>query len=373
MEPMIMNVLRRIGAAFIAALALAAPQAGAAGDPVAALGDADRQCLNCHGQAGLEKEFAKGDSVPLHVEAAAFAKSAHAALGCSACHADVDLKKHPGSGKSYPSSRAFAVAATETCRGCHESSVEAHTKGVHGKDPVSNAALPLCTTCHSSHEIVRASVALRESCFGCHGDALEQHAKWLPNTKTHFNVVACAACHAPSAGKRVELRFHDSKTRAELVTEGEPITGGNGGGDKPMDAARLQAIVHAVEEGGAGGNVLLVGRVEPLKPGEGHHIVAKSQAVKDCAACHRKGADPFQNVSLAIVGPDGQRVRYEAQTDVLHAPTSVDSVRGFYAMGGTRMQILDIVLALALIGGISAPLGHFVVRRLMRRKGERHE
>lgn len=368
-----MNVLRRIGAALVAALALAAPHARAAGDPAAALGDADRQCLNCHGQAGLEKEFAKGDSVALHVDAGAFAKSAHAALGCSACHSEVDLKKHPGSGgKRYASSRAFAVAATEACRTCHESSVEAHAKSVHGKDPLANAAAPLCTTCHSSHEIARASVSLRESCFGCHGDALEQHAKWLPNTKTHFNVVACAACHAPSAGKRVELRFYDAKTRAELVTEGEPVAKGNGS-DKPMDAEKLRAIVHAVEEGGAGGNVLLVGRVEPLTPGEGHRILAKGEAVKDCAACHRKGADPFQNVSLAVVGADGQRTRYEAQKDVLHAPTSVDSVRGFYAMGGTRVQILDIVLALALIGGISAPLGHLIVRRMMRRKGERHE
>lgn len=372
-----MKASRRIGAALIAALALAALHVRAAGDPAAALGDADRQCLNCHGQSGLEKEFAKGDAVSLHVEPAAFAKSTHASLGCASCHPDVDAAKHPGAGgKRFASSRAFSVAASEACRGCHESSAEAHVKGVHGKDLASNAGAPLCVTCHTSHAIVRASAALRESCFGCHGDALETHAKWLPNAKTHFNVVSCAACHAPSAGKRVELRFYDQATKAELVTDGQAVTGGsgNGGGsDKPMDAAQLRALVHSVEDGGAGASVLLMGRVEPLTPGEGHRIVAKSQAVKDCAACHRKGADPFQNVSIAVVGPDGQRTRYEAHKDVLHSPTSVDSVRGFYAMGGTRIQILDIVLALALIGGISAPLGHFIVRRMMRRKGERHE
>jgi mono/diheme cytochrome c family protein len=53
-----MKCSRRIGAALIVALALAAPHASAAGDPAAALGDGDRQCLTCHGERGLEKEFA---------------------------------------------------------------------------------------------------------------------------------------------------------------------------------------------------------------------------------------------------------------------------------------------------------------------------
>jgi len=362
---------RRVFAVLIAALAYAAPPAGAA-DSAPALGDGDRQCLTCHGQRGLEKEFAKGDSVSLHVDPAAFSRSVHAALGCAACHGDVDPKQHPGSAPKAASSRAFAVAMSESCRGCHESSVAAHARSVHGRDLSANAGAPLCVTCHTSHEIARASAALRDNCFACHGEVEAQHSKWLPNTRTHFNVVSCAACHAPSAGKRVELRFYDAKTKAEVATDDRPARPANGE-DKPVDAQALRALVHAVEEDGRGGNVLLVGRVEPLKEGEGHLIVAKSHAVKDCSTCHRKGADPFQNVSLSLVGPDGSRTRYDAQKDVLHSPTSVDSVRGFYAMGGTRIQILDIVLALALAGGICAPLGHLIVRRLMRPKDQRHE
>jgi hypothetical protein len=78
-------------------------------------------------------------------------------------------------------------------------------------------------------------------------------------------------------------------------------------------------------------------------------------------------------VSLSTLAPDGERTRYEAQQDVLHALTSIESVRGFYAMGGTRIQMLDVILGLALVGGISAPLGHFIMRRLMRRKDQHHE
>lgn len=365
-----MNNSRRLFAALIAALAFAAPHARAAADPAAALGDNDRQCLTCHGQAGPEKEFAKGDSVSLQVQPAAFAKSVHASVGCAACHGDVDLKSHPGGGKPFASSRAFAVSMSQGCKGCHESSVQAHAKSVHGRDLASNAAAPLCVTCHTSHEIARVSPALRETCLGCHGDAQALHAKWLPNAATHFNVVSCAACHAPSAGKRVELRFYDVKTKSEIVTDGQPVAGA--ASDKPMDADKLRDVVHAFEEGGAGRNVLLVGRVEPLKSGEGHAILPKAQAVKECATCHRKGADPFQNVTLSVVGPDGTRTSYEAHNEVLSSPTSVDSVRGFYAAGGTRIQALDIVLGLALVGGISAPLGHMVVRRILRKKEEHH-
>jgi hypothetical protein len=61
-------------------------------------------------------------------------------------------------------------------------------------------------------------------------------------------------------------------------------------------------------------------------------------------------------------------VRYETAPEVVNGVSSVDSMRAFYAPGGTRVQALDILLALAVGGGILAPLGHLVMRSLMRRK-----
>ena len=61
---------------------------------------------------------------------------------------------------------------------------------------------------------------------------------------------------------------------------------------------------------------------------------------------------------------------YDAQKEVLSSPTSVDSVRGFYAVGGTRMGALDLLLLAALAGGIAAPLGHLLLRRLLRKKDD---
>ena len=83
---------------------------------------------------------------------------------------------------------------------------------------------------------------------------------------------------------------------------------------------------------------------------------------------HRKGAAPFEDVTISIVGPDGRPIHYEAKQDVLHGPRSVKALSGFYAIGGTRIGVLDVLLALALLAGISAPIAHLVLRRLLRNK-----
>ena len=360
-----MNLLR-LYAPILAALALASASAAHAATP---LPEADQQCLACHGQPGLEKVFATGEKVALHVEGDAYSKSVHAGFGCAACHADVDVAKHPAKSRSYVRPRDLSLTVAKACRNCHEVSYEAHAKSVHARSQERNAAAPLCVTCHGTHDIVRASVAIRDACLGCHADAPAAHDKWLPNTRQHFEVVACAACHAPEAGRRVELRFFDEAAKREPATSAKPANG-----DKPLDAADVRALVRQADLGA--GRIVLAGRVEPASGGEGHRLFAKDHAVKECSTCHRKGADAFQNVSLSTLGPDGERARYETQKDVLHALTSIESVRGFYAMGGTRIQMLDIVLGLALVGGISAPLGHFVMRKIMRnvtRKEQDHE
>ncbi len=377
-----MNMPRQFLAALGAALALGtiAPATAASADaPSGSPGEADAQCLACHGAPGLSKTLASGEPLALHLDGAAFAKSVHASLGCSACHAGVDPQKHPDDAKPPRGAREFSVAMTQACRGCHEATFEAHAASVHGRaEARGEAGAPLCTTCHGVHDIAPAAAgpALREACLSCHADAPAAHDQWLPNTRLHLQVVSCAACHAPASGKRVELRFYDVATKRERVTDGRVLAAtANPGGDgvKPIDAAALRELVRTIDRGGSSGDVVLLGRVEPADGAEGHRLLPKSRALKDCAVCHRKGADPFQKVSLSVLEPGGERVLYEARQDVLHSPTSVESVRAFYAMGGTRIQILDVVLALALVGGICAPLGHLLVRQLMRRKDRHHE
>ena len=125
--------------------------------------------------------------------------------------------------------------------------------------------------------------------------------------------------------------------------------------------------MRGVDRDRAPGRITLVGRLEVRSGTEAHQLTDKSKAIRDCVVCHSKGADPFKNVTISIIGPDGRPIRYEAKQDVLHGPRSVESLAGFYAIGGTRIGALDILLALALLAGISAPIAHLVLRRLLRK------
>ena len=199
---------------------------------------------------------------------------------------------------------------------------------------------------------------LKDTCLTCHAGAPEAHAAWLPNSKRHLAVVACAACHAPEAKRKVDLRFYDASGKNEVIGGYGELQPG-----MPLDEKRLWALMH-----GAGGKVRLVGRIEVASADQAHAMADSGQALKECTTCHRKGAEAFQNVTVSVVGPDGKRVHYEAQKEVLSAPSSVDTVRGFYAIGGTRVGALDVLLLLVLVGGMAAPFFHFVLRRLTRRK-----
>jgi len=341
----------RVAAAF-AILLLAAAQAAAS----------DAECLACHGQQGLTKSFPKGETLSLHVDGEAFAKSVHAPVGCSACHAAIDPKTHPGKTREFPSVRAYAIAAVEACRGCHEPIYDAWLGSPHGKTRARESGLqgPICADCHQPHAVSRASVGakLKDTCLTCHANAPDAHAKWLPNSRRHLAVVACAACHAPAAKRKVDLRFYDAAGQEVVGGYGELQPG------RPLDEKTLGELMH----GARGSRVRLVGRVEVTSGDQAHAMAEREQALKDCTTCHRKGAEAFQNVTVSVVGPDGKRTHYEAQKEVLSSPTSVDSVRGFYAIGATRVGVLDIVLLLVLAAGIAAPLGHYALRRIMKRR-----
>ena len=100
---------------------------------------------------------------------------------------------------------------------------------------------------------------------------------------------------------------------------------------------------------------------------EAHRLADKAQAIKDCDSCHRYGAEPFQNVTVSITGPDGRPVRYPAHKDILGSALAVQSLPEFYAIGGTRSRVLDVLLVLALLGGVGVPVGHMTMKWLFRK------
>jgi hypothetical protein len=136
-----------------------------------------------------------------------------------------------------------------------------------------------------------------------------------------------------------------------------------------LNAMALRGLLH--EFNSEGEDVTLRGRLEVSTGVEGHRLLDKTKAIRDCAKCHRQGADPFQSVTVSIIGPGGKVLRYNAQHNVLNSIISVDSVGGFYAIGGTRIKLLDWLLGLALLGGIGGPLAHLTLNWYFKRHAKR--
>jgi hypothetical protein len=356
--------VRSVAALLAVLLAFATPASGA-------LSDDDNACLGCHGQEGLSKSFGKGESLPLRVDGTAFEGSVHAPLGCAACHADVDLKTHPGSVKSFDTVRAFSVAKAAVCQQCHEDAFKQHEGSVHAKRIREGSTVaPICTGCHGAHAVTPKTAY--QTCVGCHSAALAAHQKWLPNAALHQEVVSCAACHAPAALRMLDLRLYDPATKTWVAEKpGEPWfeklaksidADGNGFG-----ARELLDLVRKINPEGTAAPKAFRGRIELRSNVEAHRLSDKSGAIRDCDGCHRAGAEPFRNVTVSVTGPDGRPLRHAAKPEILDSASAVASLPEFYAIGGTRSTLLDVLFVLALFGGAGFPLVHLSVRWLFRK------
>ena len=62
---------------------------------------------------------------------------------------------------------------------------------------------------------------------------------------------------------------------------------------------------------------------------------------------------------------------YDANKEVLSSAISVDSIGGFYAIGATRITLLDTLVALALLIGVGVPVVHLTLTWLFRRYAKR--
>jgi hypothetical protein len=268
------------------------------------------------------------------------------------------------------------------CKNCHEAVYDAYSLSVHGKARTdgnvvraSHIQAPICANCHQAHEVnaVAAGDQLRTACLDCHEGASLAHELWLPNSGLHLEVVSCAACHSPEAERRIDLELFDNLTRVPV--------GGNGDYDAMsqrmnaldeagdgLDPVELWQLVRETSRDGQAVDVTLRGRMKVQSGIGAHQLAVKADAVRDCDSCHEKGAEPFRNVTVSITGPDGRKQYYPADSDILNSVVSVDSVSGFYAMGGTRIKVLDVLLLLGLLGGLAIPAGHLTIGRFLKKK-----
>lgn len=398
------------------------------------LSDETQACLDCHDKESKQKKLDNGEQISLHVSAKAFTESMHKETDCEDCHSDIDGKTHGKVAVDIPSRREYALGMQDSCLTCHKKKVteygdsvhaamikegsqkaplcsdchqphtvlsskiaepieatpcakchedifKAYAQDVHGIARVANgASAPLCADCHQAHNVKAASMGtgLKDSCISCHKDSVKQHQDWLPNTERHFSAISCPACHAPSAKRRVNLRLYDSATKLQVseksgVPQFDKRTNAADVNNEGLNERALWSLLKEFNQADTDSKTVLQGRLEVSSGVEAHQLSDKSKAIKDCDTCHKKGAEPFQSVTLTIAGPDGRPLRHGVQNDVLNSLMSVDSVRGFYVIGSTRIKLLDILLVLVVLGALTVPIAHMTVKRLFKNMREKLE
>ena len=393
-----------------------------------------KACLSCHDKQGLAKTLDSGEVLSLNISTKAYTESMHKKTDCEDCHSGLDSKTHGKVKSAIKSKREFTLGIRESCRDCHkkkateyddsvhaalvkagnkkaplcsdchnphtvrstkivapiaetpcakchEAIFKAYTKDVHGHERIAKGiSAPLCAGCHQAHAVKAASMgeSVKDACLTCHKEAVNQHKDWLPNTVRHFEAISCPVCHAPDAKRRVNLRLYDSTAKRQVaektgVPKFEQRTDAADSKAMGLDERALWSLLKEFNQDGGDGKMLLRGRLEVSSGVEAHQLAEKSKAIKNCDTCHQQGAAAFESVTLTIAGPDGRPLRHGVQNEVLKSLTSMESVRGFYAIGSTRIKLLDYLLVLVFFGALSVPLVHMTVKRLFKGVREKLE
>jgi hypothetical protein len=291
-------------------------------------------------------------------------------------HATAPLCTDCHSAHAVESMSSYQPVTGMPCKKCHEEVYVAYSQSVHGKARsdgniirASHIQAPICSDCHQAHEVAAVSAGdqLQAACLDCHQDASLAHEQWLPNSGLHLEVVSCAACHSPMAERRIDLELFDNaigapleKGQGDQFDQRMKLIDPAGDGLDPME---LWTLVRQSSQQGPGVDVTLRGRMKVGSGVNAHQLAIKNQAVRKCESCHQEGASAFQNVTVSVAGPHGRKQYYEADSEVLSSVVSVDSIGGFYAIGGTRIKLLDGLLILALAGGLAIPIGHTLLRK----------
>jgi predicted CXXCH cytochrome family protein len=387
--------------------------------------DDSQACVDCHGKPDIApKVLDDGTKLSMHVAGKDFLAAMHYKQDCTDCHADLDEKTHGKVKTPLKDLRAMKASMQETCRDCHKKKAKAYDDGIHAtlvkegndkapycaschnahnqvsvkltaaidKAPCANCHekifkayvgdvhgkaradkgkdAPICFDCHSAHDVTAPSLGdgPKSACLECHKTAAEKHADWLPNSKLHFEAVSCVACHSPAAPRRVNLRLYDGVTDVQLreatgVPQFASRAKASDLGNVGLDEGDLSALLKQFgQDSGPKGKVILRGRLEVSSGVAAHELAPKDKALKACSTCHSQGAEPFKSVVLSIASADGRPLRHVVQQDVLGSATAFNSVRGFYALGSTRIKALDTVLVIGGLVCLVACIGHGVAR-----------
>ncbi len=165
-------------------------------------------CLKCHASLDITgrhpdmptPEFAGHYEGSVHGRAVQF-KGLTVAATCSDCHGHHDMRPKGDKASSVHPSRI-----PDTCKACHVGIFEGWKESAHGKLWAEGSGkAPVCTTCHSAHEIgdpVAAAFRIRtpDKCGGCHKEESASYHDTFHGKATSLGFVVtatCSDCHTP--------------------------------------------------------------------------------------------------------------------------------------------------------------------------------
>ncbi|WP_225911563.1 cytochrome c3 family protein [Desulfuromonas versatilis] len=335
-------------------LLLAAPLA--AGAPAAEAMETE-DCLGCHGDrdAVAASQF---------IDGARFDHTAHAEMGCLACHETVS-DAHPDDGLTP--SRA-------SCRDCHEDIYQEYATSIHG----ANAS---CADCHNPHQVKSPTEVsgydMNRQCASCHdlSDMVSTHDEWLPQAELHVGALPCIACHSGSKDYAITLYITtrqkafgdfdlaDRRQLQELAGSGniEALVDLDGDGQASLKELRIFNQKREYK------NLRLAGMMIPERVTHDFQILDNRW---DCTFCHASGPEAMQTSYLAFPEDGGTFSRLPVEQGAV-----LDALYGtpdFYMMGATRSKALNIVGLMIIAGGLVMPVGHGTLRFLTRNNRKEH-
>lgn len=192
----------------------------------------DAACRLCHEDTEAVITFDGGESLPVQVDPATIASSAHGILpedplNCTSCHAAAEYQfPHPP--VEADTLREYEILRAQTCESCHQQPHITSHPGPEADNPV------ICTDCHSAHDVQTATAWEAgegvAACADCHAErgvsftdpetltAVVQNGLFAERVNNDY----CLSCHTLpglsttlESGQELELtidpeRFHDS-------------------------------------------------------------------------------------------------------------------------------------------------------------------
>lgn len=344
-------------AIFILALLLTLPAAASASEIQGG------GCLKCHG----DKEISGKGGAHVYIDAAQYAKTTHAIIGCASCHESVTAG-HPNDG--IRPSRA-------NCKECHNPVYGEYAQSLHAN----NAG---CADCHNPHAVKSPlSVSGRDinaQCAKCHDNAkmVKVHSKWLPQADLHIDALPCITCHTGSQNyvinlyieKRIGNKAHGDFKPATFDELSQILPGDkdikalidkNGDGYISLDELRN------FNRNAKYDNMRLWGMMVPEKVTHSYQILDNRW---DCTFCHASGPKAMQTSFVAFPDKTGTYTRLPVEKGAV-----LDLLYGtpdFYMMGSTRSTALSIIGGLIVSGGMMFAGFHGTLRFLTRKNRKEH-